>query len=232
MSLLTRSLCLFVAGFHLPRIRYLTCRDYEGFRVTLWWRGRVCYTVADTTARLGTCSSLAQVYSVGTPPLPPRSDVSSATSPPIKPAVACDVGHSDPSGAAPRAPYSLGLAQQQSRSLPAEHATDDFELIDARSDSGTSSPGAERPSPSPSPSAGGPTTPQQPLAASRFYGYRHIHILPFNPQANGTAEAAVKRIKLLLDRQTDGYKDWHALLPLAQHQLNSTDLPRTLPHLR
>ena len=60
-----------------------------------------CYTVADTTARLGTCSSLAQVYSVGTPPpLPPRMDVSSATSPPTTPAVACDAGHSDPSGAA------------------------------------------------------------------------------------------------------------------------------------
>ena len=59
-------------------------------------------------------------------------------------------------------------------------------------------------------------------AASRFYGYRHIHTLPYNPQANGTAEAAVKRIKLLLDRQTDDYKDWHKLCPLLQQMLNNT----------
>ena len=36
------------------------------------------------------------------------------------------------------------------------------------------------------------------------------------------AEAAVKRIKLLLDRQTDQYRNWHHLLPLAQHMLNTT----------
>ena len=37
-------------------------------------------------------------------------------------------------------------------------------------------------------------------ATSKFYGYRHIHTLPYNPQANGVAEAAVKRIKLLIER--------------------------------
>ena len=56
------------------------------------------------------------------------------------------------------------------------------------------------------------------MATSRFYGYRHIHILPFNPQANSVAEAAVKRIKLLLDSAL-------CLLVARFH------LPRTLPHL-
>jgi hypothetical protein len=59
-------------------------------------------------------------------------------------------------------------------------------------------------------------------ATSNFYGYRHIHTLPYNPQANGVAEAAVKRIKLLLDRQTKDYAGWQKLLPLAQHMLNTT----------
>ena len=58
--------------------------------------------------------------------------------------------------------------------------------------------------------------------ASKFYGYRHIHTLPYNPQANGVAESAVKRIKLLLEKQTKDYADWHRLLPLAQHMLNTT----------
>jgi len=57
---------------------------------------------------------------------------------------------------------------------------------------------------------------------AKMLGYRHIHILPYNAQANGIAEAGVKRIKLLLDRQTEGYEDWHKLLPLSQHLLNTT----------
>ena len=59
-------------------------------------------------------------------------------------------------------------------------------------------------------------------ASSIFFGYRNIHVLPYNAQANGMAESAVKRIKLLLDRQTKGYTDWHKLLPIAQMLLNST----------
>ena len=59
-------------------------------------------------------------------------------------------------------------------------------------------------------------------AASAFFGYRHIHCLPYNAQANGTAESAVKRIKLLLDRQTHGYENWHKLLPTMQQLLNAT----------
>ena len=58
-------------------------------------------------------------------------------------------------------------------------------------------------------------------AMADYFGYRHIHVLPYNAQANGTAESAVKRIKLLLDRQTKGYRDWHRLLPLMQLLLNS-----------
>ncbi|MDC0525347.1 DDE-type integrase/transposase/recombinase [bacterium] len=58
-------------------------------------------------------------------------------------------------------------------------------------------------------------------AMADFFGYRHIHVLPYNAQANGVAESAVKRIKLLLDRQTAGYRDWHRLLPIMQLLLNS-----------
>ena len=54
-----------------------------------------------------------------------------------------------------------------------------------------------------------------------FFGFRHVPILPYNAAANGTAEASVKRIKLLLDRHTKGYDEWHRVLPLAQLQLNS-----------
>jgi len=54
-----------------------------------------------------------------------------------------------------------------------------------------------------------------------FFGFRHVPILPYNAAANGTAEASVKRIKLLLDRHTKGYAEWHRVLPLAQLQLNS-----------
>jgi hypothetical protein len=54
-----------------------------------------------------------------------------------------------------------------------------------------------------------------------FFGFRHVPILPYNAQANGAAEASVKRIKLLLDRHTQGYQEWHKILPLAQMILNS-----------
>ena len=56
---------------------------------------------------------------------------------------------------------------------------------------------------------------------SQFWGYRHINILPYNSQANGTAESAVKRIKLLLDRHCQGHKSWHVLLPVLQLKLNA-----------
>ena len=58
-------------------------------------------------------------------------------------------------------------------------------------------------------------------ACSNFWGYRHIHILPYNSQANGVAESSVKRIKLLLDRHCKGHKDWHTQLPVLQLKLNT-----------
>ena len=51
---------------------------------------------------------------------------------------------------------------------------------------------------------------------AQYYGFRHVPILPYNANANGTAEASVKRIKTLLDRHTKKYADWHRILPLAQ----------------
>jgi hypothetical protein len=59
-------------------------------------------------------------------------------------------------------------------------------------------------------------------AAANFYGYRHVHILPYNAQANGTAESSVKRIKELLDKHCKGYTEWHATLPEFQRLLNCT----------
>ena len=56
---------------------------------------------------------------------------------------------------------------------------------------------------------------------AKFWGYRHVHILPYNSQANGVAESAVKRIKLLLDRHCQGHKEWHVQLPLLQLKLNT-----------
>ena len=57
--------------------------------------------------------------------------------------------------------------------------------------------------------------------SSTFWGYRHIHILPYNSQANGIAEASVKRIKLLLDRHCKGHRNWHVLIPVLQLKLNT-----------
>ena len=49
-------------------------------------------------------------------------------------------------------------------------------------------------------------------ASERLYGYRVIHVMPHTPQANGLAEAAVKKLKLMLDRHTSGYKGWRSLV--------------------
>ena len=56
----------------------------------------------------------------------------------------------------------------------------------------------------------------------QYLGLRKITVLAYNPQANGVAESAVKRAKLLLERHTDRYRGWHKVLPLAQYILNST----------
>ena len=41
-----------------------------------------------------------------------------------------------------------------------------------------------------------------------YMGYRNIYVLPYNPQANGVAEAAVKRLKVLLERHTIRFREW------------------------
>ena len=44
-------------------------------------------------------------------------------------------------------------------------------------------------------------------ASEQLYGYRMIHVMPHTPQANGLAEAAVKKLKIALDRHTSDYHD-------------------------
>ena len=58
-------------------------------------------------------------------------------------------------------------------------------------------------------------------AAEKMYGFRRIFVKPGTPMANGLAEAAVKRIKLILDRHTRLHSNWPAVLPMAQFLLNS-----------
>ena len=57
---------------------------------------------------------------------------------------------------------------------------------------------------------------------AQYLGYRKIHVLPWRPQANGLAEAAVKRIRTLLERHTRRFNQWHKVLPLAQYALNTS----------
>ena len=57
---------------------------------------------------------------------------------------------------------------------------------------------------------------------SKYLGYRKVHVLPWRPQANGIAEAAVKRIKLLLTKHTKRFNQWHRILALAQYALNTS----------
>jgi DNA (cytosine-5)-methyltransferase 1 len=57
-------------------------------------------------------------------------------------------------------------------------------------------------------------------ASEQLYGYRMIHVMPHTPQANGLAEAAVKKLKVALDRHTSDYQGWKPLLPAIQHCVN------------
>ena len=57
-------------------------------------------------------------------------------------------------------------------------------------------------------------------AAEKLYGYRQIFALPHTPQANGLAEAAVKKLKIMLDRHTFDYHGWHQVLGMAQSAVN------------
>lgn len=58
-------------------------------------------------------------------------------------------------------------------------------------------------------------------ASEALYGFRRMFVMPHTPQANGLAEAAVKKLKLMLDRHTHEYENWHLILPMAQAAVNT-----------
>ena len=57
---------------------------------------------------------------------------------------------------------------------------------------------------------------------ARYAGFRMIHILPNNPQSNGLAEATVKRVASLLVRHCRELSEWHKMVPMICHALNSS----------
>ena len=58
-------------------------------------------------------------------------------------------------------------------------------------------------------------------AMERLYGYRQVFVMPHSPQANGLAESAVKKLKIILDRHTHEYTHWKPLLSSAQYTVNT-----------
>ena len=58
-------------------------------------------------------------------------------------------------------------------------------------------------------------------ASENLYGYRWIYVMPHTPRANGLAEAAVKKLKIILDRHTHEYARWKPLLSSAQYAVNT-----------
>ena len=57
-------------------------------------------------------------------------------------------------------------------------------------------------------------------ASEKLYGYRWVHVMPHTPMANGLAEAAVKKLKMILDRHTEQYQGWSSIVGMAQTMVN------------
>ena len=57
-------------------------------------------------------------------------------------------------------------------------------------------------------------------ASQHMYGYRQIFVMPHTPRANGLAESAVKKLKILLDRHTHDYANWAPFLSTCQAAVN------------
>ena len=55
----------------------------------------------------------------------------------------------------------------------------------------------------------------------KYAGIRHIRVLPYLPQANGTAEQGVKRVGDLLAKHTALFQQWHKALPVICFTLNT-----------
>ena len=55
---------------------------------------------------------------------------------------------------------------------------------------------------------------------ARYAGLRHIFVLPYSPQANGPAEATVKRIGDLLSKHARAHKNWHLVIQWVPFALN------------
>ena len=57
-------------------------------------------------------------------------------------------------------------------------------------------------------------------ASENLFGFRRVFVKAHTPQANGMAEAAVKKLKIVFDRHSDEYQGWHFLVPMAQATIN------------
>ena len=57
-------------------------------------------------------------------------------------------------------------------------------------------------------------------ASANLFGFRWIFVMPHTPRSNGLAEAAVKKLKLILDRHTNEHQNWVPKVKLAQMMVN------------
>ena len=59
---------------------------------------------------------------------------------------------------------------------------------------------------------------------TELYGIKHITVLPYQPTANGTSEAMVKRISYALQRHSNALRRWDAPLSMLVHGLNTVEV--------